>query len=92
MPWGLGGGVGHCVSHQASNPHCDRHVEAVAMLADLVVQVRLNCDLDQSAVVVFAGGHRSTDPCSELIRNFPFSSMPVITCLNGRSMASFGTK
>ena len=59
---GLGGGVGHCVSHQASNPHCDRHVEAVAMLADLVVQVRLNRDLDQSAVVVFAGGHADVSP------------------------------
>jgi hypothetical protein len=32
------------------------------MLADLVVQVRLNRDLDQSAVVVFAGGHADVSP------------------------------
>ena len=32
------------------------------MLADLVVQVRLNRDLDQSAFVVFAGGHTDVSP------------------------------
>jgi len=61
-PTGLGGWIGHCFSHQASNPHRDRHVKAVAMLADLVVQVRLNRDLDQSAFVVFAGGHTDVSP------------------------------
>jgi hypothetical protein len=32
------------------------------MLADPVVQVRLNRDLDQPSAVVFAGGHADVSP------------------------------